>query len=231
MAQPHPRGTRLLEIKSTEARVYEALRAEIVRGLEPGAPLRLTEIATRYGVSTMPVRTALRRLETDGLVRGSARRGHVVAPVDLADLEEIQAIRAGVEGYAARLGAARIAEPGLKRMRTLLERLQAMRSDGTNVDRYLATEHAFRNVCYEASGRRRLVELVQTSRRAADRYIHIAIASVGGVRGSLGYQDLFMDACERRNGADAERITRDALGWTIATIAPILTGLQKGTES
>src|SRR2546426_1115964 len=103
----------MLEIKSAEDHVFEALRARILRGLAPGSPLRLAEIADQYGVSMMPVRSALRRLEAEGLIRQLPRRGAVVAPLELSDLEEIQAVRAGLEGYAARLGAERIGETGL----------------------------------------------------------------------------------------------------------------------
>ena len=57
-----------LTIRSAEDQVYEALRDQIVHGLEPLTPLRLNEIAASLAVSTMPVRAALRRLESEGLV-------------------------------------------------------------------------------------------------------------------------------------------------------------------
>ena len=110
-----------LVIKSTEDQVYETLRREIVRTLEPGTPLRLSAIAERLGVSTMPVRAALLRLESEGLVRQVARKGAVVAPLELEDIEEIQAIRWGIEGLAARLGAERVAEEALATMRKHLD--------------------------------------------------------------------------------------------------------------
>src|SRR5262245_51556665 len=83
------RTTPLL-IKSAEDQVYEVLRDEIIHGMEPGMPLRLAEIAERLGVSTMPVRAALMRLESDGLVRQQPRRGAIVAPLDVEDIQEIQ---------------------------------------------------------------------------------------------------------------------------------------------
>ncbi len=86
-----------LVIKSAEDQVYEVLRDEILHDLEPGMALPLAGIAERLGVSTMPVRAALMRLEADGLVRQQPRRGAIVAPLEVDDVQEIQAVRAGID--------------------------------------------------------------------------------------------------------------------------------------
>ena len=52
---------------------------------------------------TMPVRSALSALQAEGLVRQMRHRGATVAPLGLEDLEVIQAVRAGIEGFAARV--------------------------------------------------------------------------------------------------------------------------------
>ena len=122
--------------RSAEDHVYTVLRTEIEHGLEPGTPLRLSAIAERLGVSTMPVRAALKRLEGDGLVRVLARRGTVVAPLELDDIEEIQAIRWGIEGLAARLGAEACTDADVAAMRGHLERIREA-SAARDMDAYL----------------------------------------------------------------------------------------------
>jgi len=141
-----------LIVKSTEDQVYEALRTEVLQGVEPGTPLRLSAIADRLGVSTMPVRAALRRLEREGLVRQTARKGAVVAPLELQDVQEIQAIRWGIEGLAARLGAQAIAEAGLAAMQGHLDRIRGAAA-AADLDAYLAATYAFEDACYEAADR------------------------------------------------------------------------------
>lgn len=76
----------------------------------PGARLLETELAETFGVSRTPVREALRRLESQGVVTHEARKGAVVASLDYNQLGELYAVREVMEGLAARL-AARFASP------------------------------------------------------------------------------------------------------------------------
>ncbi len=76
----------------------------------PGARLLETELAETFGVSRTPVREALRRLESQGVVSHEARKGAVVASLDYNQLGELYAVREVMEGLAARL-AARFASP------------------------------------------------------------------------------------------------------------------------
>src|SRR5438105_4542079 len=123
--------------------VYASLRAQIIGGgLAPGAPLRLGRVAAQFGVSTMPIRSALARLEADGLIVQARHRGATVAPLSLDDLEEIQAVRSGIEGFAARLGAEYIDAGHVERMQISLvdarEQLATM-----PLDAYLAFQWRF----------------------------------------------------------------------------------------
>ena len=105
------------EVVSAEDGVYRALRAEIGRlELAPGLRLPLEELAARFDVSATPVRHALRRLESDGLVVIARRRGARVAPLSLEELEEIQALRLGLETFLARHGAEQCTDAALGEM-------------------------------------------------------------------------------------------------------------------
>src|SRR5690349_7011415 len=77
---------------------------EMILGLEIGPGERLTErwIESRFGASRTPVRAALLRLETEGLI-GRDGRGWTVAPINLAELEQIAVYREAVEVAALRL--------------------------------------------------------------------------------------------------------------------------------
>lgn len=93
-------------------------------GLEPGTPLRQRELAARFRVSATPVREALRRLESEGLITNDVHKGSVVAN-SAGDLHEKVKIRAVLEGLAASLSAVKIRPEDLEELRAYNERLVA----------------------------------------------------------------------------------------------------------
>jgi DNA-binding GntR family transcriptional regulator len=211
---------RLDEVTTVEELAFREIRDAILSGrLEPGSRLRLRELAATLGVSSLPVRAALLRLRSEGLVAHVPHSGSIVAPLEFEELEEIQAFRTGIEGLASRLGAERLTEAELARMEQRLTELRrvALKAD---LDRYLEAEWAFREICFEASGRERLVGYVVDLRRRAERYLRVAFASPSGLAESLRYQETFCDACRRRDGVAAEAVTRSALEWLKEAIRP-----------
>ena len=86
--------------------LYHRILAAIDGGdYPPGARLLEAELATRFGVSRTPVREAMRRLESQGVIQHEPRKGAVVASLDYDQLGELYAVREVMEGLAARLAA------------------------------------------------------------------------------------------------------------------------------
>jgi len=91
--------------------VAAALRELIITGaLTSGSALRQRELAERFGVSPTPVREALRRLESEGLVTYDAHKGSTVVEADSSAVEEKYQIRAALEGLAASLAVPKISD-------------------------------------------------------------------------------------------------------------------------
>ncbi len=88
--------------KNTMAsQLVDRLREAIVSGsLQPGTKINLERTREAFDVSLSPLREALARLIADGLVEFQDNRGYWVAPVSLANLEEITALRIEAETYA-----------------------------------------------------------------------------------------------------------------------------------
>jgi DNA-binding GntR family transcriptional regulator len=85
---------------------YHALKDAILKGrLVAGTRLAEEPTAQRLGVSRTPIRQALQRLETERLVRRGVRGGAVVAELTPREIEDVYAVRAVLEGLAARLAA------------------------------------------------------------------------------------------------------------------------------
>jgi DNA-binding GntR family transcriptional regulator len=218
LPKPWPSGRRH---SPTEQRVYEALHEQIVEGeLPPGLPLRLELIAQRLDASTTPVRSALVRLEWEGLVRRSARRGSIVAPLGLDDIEEIQAIRWGIEGLAARLGADATTAPTLALMRGHLARV-AEAASAQDLDGYLEATYALEDTCYLAARRPRLLESVRHYRLAAQRYVRFAMRPDPRTL-QVEPAEAFLAAAAARDGELAERLMQGQIERLLERLAAAL---------
>src|SRR2546421_5143014 len=107
-----------LQIQSVVDQVYAVVRARILSGELPGGSrLPQNSLAEELGVSRTPLREALRRLSTEGLVVLEANRGASVAQHGLSDMLDAWRARLVLEPAAARLAAEGRAPDALERMR------------------------------------------------------------------------------------------------------------------
>lgn len=209
----------LEERESIEERVAQSLRALIVSGrLAEGTQLVQRELASRLGVSQTPVRAGLGRLEQEGLVAMGPTGRAFVSRLTREDFEEIYAARLGLEGLAARLGAAAVGTTETDRMADLLVRLRRAASK-QDVDAYLTLRWEFYGTCYRASGRRRLVAEVERLYRRSERYNRLVLSSPKRFRESLDRYNAFHGACRRNDADAAERIVQESLRWAVDSVA------------
>lgn len=83
--------------------VYDRLRTDLLAGaLEPGSKLAIEALAEQHATSATPLREALNRLVSDGLVERREQRGFVVAGISAEDLAEITKTRCWLEEIALR---------------------------------------------------------------------------------------------------------------------------------
>ena len=110
--------------------VAALIRELVITGeLEPGEQLRQRDLAQRFGVSQTPVREAMRRLESEGLLVCDTHRGFTVAAPGAGRVEENFQIRAALESLGASLAARKIDPAGLGRLRELNDRMRALADD------------------------------------------------------------------------------------------------------
>jgi DNA-binding GntR family transcriptional regulator len=110
--------------------VAALIRELVITGeLAAGEQLRQRDLAQRFGVSQTPVREAMRRLESEGLLVCDTHRGFTVVAPDEGRLEENFRIRAALESLGASLAARKIDAGGLARLRDLNDRMQNLAHD------------------------------------------------------------------------------------------------------
>jgi DNA-binding GntR family transcriptional regulator len=119
---PWPRGTYV----SKSDMVTDALRELIIgRRLSPGTPLRQRDLAEQFDVSYTPVREALRRLESEGLVVSDVHRGATVARTESEELEENYRILAALEALAGSLAVSKMTDGDLAEIEALYRQVAA----------------------------------------------------------------------------------------------------------
>jgi DNA-binding GntR family transcriptional regulator len=139
--------------------VAALIRELIITGeLTAGQQLRQRDLAQRFGVSQTPVREAMRRLESEGLVIGDTHRGFTVVTPDDGPVEENFQIRAALESLGASLAARKIDEAGLSELERLNERMRAL-ADGD--PRYPELNREFHFTLYQYSRSPLLMSLMR----------------------------------------------------------------------
>jgi GntR family transcriptional regulator, rspAB operon transcriptional repressor len=218
VTRPPLEGIEPIARASVEDRVAQTLREMIVKGQLPeGTPLVQRDLAGRLGVSQTPIRLGLNELERVGLVEvGETGRAHV-SRLTREDFEEIYAMRRGLEGLAARVGAAAVGPAELAEMRGLLTELERL-AKAQDVDGYLSARWAFHAACYRAAGRPRLLAEVERLFWRSERYNRLVLSTAARFRASVANYRRFYEACKVGDAPKAASIVEESTQWAVDQI-------------
>jgi DNA-binding GntR family transcriptional regulator len=141
---------------------YTVIRGMILAGeLPPGAQLSEEALALRCEVSRTPVRDALRRLESDLLIRRSESQRSFVADWSDDDIEDAFELRSMLEAQAARRAATRIAPAQLEALRHYNRLIgAAISGDVADIPTFLEHNRSFHEIILAAAGSSRLASLL-----------------------------------------------------------------------
>ncbi len=190
---------------------YEALREAIVRGdIAPDAHLVEADVSTTFAMSRGAVRTALIRLEQDGLVVREPHRGARVRKVSDEEAVEILQARAVLEGLAARQAAERIDAVGAEQLRTCLARQSRLLEAGDLLGASDANAelHA---ALLELSGHGTARRLIRALNSQTVRYQYRTILIPGRSAASLAEHKAIVEAVAGGRPDDAEKAMRNHL--------------------
>jgi DNA-binding GntR family transcriptional regulator len=159
----------------TKAEVaYELVRERVLRGdLLPGAVIPQAALARELGVSTTPLREALRRLMTEGLVELDAHRDARVTRLTVEEARDLVELRRSLDPLAAGLAAERRTRDDLVLIRRTADELLPLRTDPGPVE--LLTHRRFHAAIYSASHNELLVQTLDGLWDKADRYRRLAL--------------------------------------------------------
>ncbi|MCR4441472.1 MAG: GntR family transcriptional regulator [Peptococcaceae bacterium] len=131
--------------------VYKYLKEKILANeLKPGEYINLQKVGEELGISKIPIREGIKRLESIGLVETTPNVGVRVKKLDLNELEQLMLIRRELETLATRMAAEKIDRKTIKKLYTLIDKMEAERQAG-NVNQYGIINKEFHLTIYRSS--------------------------------------------------------------------------------
>jgi len=146
---------------SSEDVVYQKLKTAIrKRYIKQGSQLVEVTLAQQLGVSRTPVRSAIKRLEAEGLVNSIPNRGAFVITPTQREIEETFLVRAQLEMMATKLTTERITSQQIVELRDLMS-VETQVFDESNLDEYYAANDNLHLKIAELSGNRVLYSYIK----------------------------------------------------------------------
>jgi DNA-binding GntR family transcriptional regulator len=165
--------------RSMQNIVFDTLRDEVLSGaLKPGDMLNTLTLSKRMGVSRTPLREALNRLASIGLVENEPHRGFFVRKLSVDQILEIYYIRAALSGACTRLATRNISTEDIRKLTILCDEMETSLS-AQNHKRMLKENFEFHNIIFKAAKAPRLEALVVQYFQMSDQYRALALELPG----------------------------------------------------
>jgi len=202
------------EEKTAQKDAYTLILDAIDAGVyAPGDRMVESELAERFGVSRTPIREALQRLETQSLLSRDGR-SLVVASLDHNQLAELYAVRAQLEGLAARLAAQHAAPEEVRVLREMVEEDRALVDDPGALAR---ANRRFHKQIHLASHNRYLVQQLDLVHRTMALLATTSLAVEGRSETAIAEHDAIVRAIETRDGDAADEALRTHISRAFET--------------
>jgi len=206
--------TGMKETRGPQMDAYSLILEAIDTGVyRPGDRLVESDLAERFGVSRTPIREALQRLETQGMLTRDGR-SLIVASLDHNELAELYVVRGVLEGLAARLAARNATPEEVRVLRDLVEADMALTNDPEAMSR---ANRRFHKQIHLASHNRFLVRQLDLVHRSMALLASTSIAAEGRPQDTLAEHSAIVDAIAAGDGAAADDALRHHISKAFET--------------
>lgn len=171
-------------------------------GLAQGTRIDQAELAKRFGVSIVPIREALARLQSLGLVEIVPHRGVFVARVSADELVDIYTVREVVEEQAARIAATKLTDADMDALDKIAAAMGAA-AKAKDFARLLVHNRELHFTIYRAAGRRHMLQIIERMWDLSARYAHLQIHAVPERASEAMFEVKSIVLACRRRDADA----------------------------
>ncbi len=190
--------------------VYRRLRTDILNGdLPPGQLLRQEEIARQFAVSRVPLREALARLESEGLLLLRPRRGYAVTSLDPSEIVEIFELRAVIEEHAGEIAARARTNADIEAIGEVLKQMKQLdRSSPTIFSDWSRCNYEFHGRLIDATRRTWLARTARTLRDTVEPFIRVEARMTGQVDDADGEHEAIFDALKAGDARGLSQLSR-----------------------
>jgi len=186
--------------------ISRLLRQAILDGALPGGSvLRQEDMAKKFGVSRIPIREALLKLEGEGLVEAQPRRGVVVTALSPEDFEEILEMRLALESLAIELAAPRFQDADVEAALQIVDQAQASIDAPAGADpdrefeaRWGSLNWSFHKSVYAVAGRPRLLAAIENLHHLFARHMRMRMQAAPAAAGDASHTELLLVLDEHR---------------------------------
>ena len=199
-------------------RVTEDIKGLILSGdLPPGSRIRQEELALRFGTSRIPVREALRQLQSEGLVTLKANSGAWVSRLDLNECLEVYKIRERIEPLAIAESVPNLDAGQIAQLEALFERMET----APNSDEFLRLDGEFHAISCSAAGMSELAALIERYWNRTQQYRRAWLRLVGSEGRWLTQCEhrLLLEGIKRRDGEEAANVLHGHIRRTRLALA------------
>jgi DNA-binding GntR family transcriptional regulator len=199
--------------------IYQKLKEGILSGaLAAEEPLRQDEIAKTHGVSKIPVREALQRLEVEGLVTFRKNRGAAVRRLSDAEILQLMDIRVALECRALELAVPNMIAADFRAMAELLESYAREAS----LVQWSEMNRRFHNMLYEPCGNPVLLTMIADLQQRLGPYLRLLVTEASGAERPNREHDLILAECRESNTPAAVEHLRQHIETTKKEVAAFL---------
>ena len=210
------------QLRSMIKLIADELRGAIATGkIAPGNRLAEAQLALSLKVGRVPLRDALRRLETEGYITAVSHGQFMVSQLTLEDAEEYYSIAGSLEGLAARLAVEKGSPEEISRLRELHQRLKLAYRE-KNLEQYFEANRQFHRFIAQMSRNDRLYQLISEMRRGLRKARLLALQLPQRADYSMREHDQILDAFLKRNSDLAESTVLKHLANQLTAVKKIL---------
>ena len=178
---------------------YQKLREDIVSGIIPsGAKLVINDLAEKYNLSAMPIRSAVARLEEVGLVTSTPHIGAFVASINLNDYFSLMLLRIEMEAAAAILTTLNPTEETIALLEQTMEYMNST-AEAQNLEEYGVANRRFHNIVYNACNNQIVLQFVENLMTRTKIALHSFSAVPTTMSDSLEEHNRWLQAIKARD--------------------------------